>query len=417
MNKSLFRRHLRQPDDPRIAGIDQLDAYSHAERVITNPMARRLFDGWRETYEKSGFHGITINGTCLPDLFALADESAPVAACVAAAQQLLTVVTEAQRQLLCHEMDARQWHAWMNPEVYMMRFGLRLDEIEAPVRDAILEVVRASLSEKGFARARNLMRVNHFLGELVNAPRVLNEFSYNFNLFGTPSLTEPWGWNFYGHHLCLNCRFVGNQMVLTPVFMGAEPNCIDTGPFAGLTIFDDEEHLGLDLMRSLPEPLQRKAQLYGKKRDPTMPPGRVAMGDELHLTGAFQDNRIIPYEGARVEDMPADLQDKVMDLFATYLTYLPDGPRLARLADARKHLPDTWFCWIGGFDDDSPFYYRLQSPVLIVEFDHHAGVFLGNTAPEKFHIHTLVRTPNGNDYGMDLVRQHCECLQKARFPQ
>jgi hypothetical protein len=63
-------------------------------------------------------------------------------------------------------------------------------------------------------------------------------------------------------------------------------------------------------------------------------------------------------------------------------------------------------------DDESPFYYRIQSPVLIIEFDHHAGVFLGNPTPEKFHIHTLVRTPNGNDYGMDLVRQHCECMQK-----
>jgi hypothetical protein len=46
--------------------------------------------------------------------------------------------------------------------------------------------------------------------------------------------------------------------------------------------------------------------------------------------------------------------------------------------------------------------------VLIVEFDHHAGVFLGNAEPERFHVHTLVRTPNGNDYGMDLVRRHCE---------
>ena len=54
----------------------------------------------------------------------------------------------------------------------------------------------------------------------------------------------------------------------------------------------------------------------------------------------------------------------------------------------------------------SPFYYRIQSPVIFIEFDHHSGVFLTNKEPAKFHVHTLVRTPNGNDYGVDLLRLH-----------
>ena len=48
----------------------------------------------------------------------------------------------------------------------------------------------------------------------------------------------------------------------------------------------------------------------------------------------------------------------------------------------------------------------MQSPVTFIEFDHHAGVFLTNPEPAKFHVHTIVRTPNGNDYGFDLLRQH-----------
>ncbi len=416
MDKSSFRAHLRRPDDPRIAGIDQLDAYTHAQRVMSNPNAKRLLDGWRDTYDHTEFKGISTDGQCLPGLFELADEKAPVRAAMDAVHALLATLTEAQRDVLSHPADAREWHAWMNPEIYVMRFGLRMDEVEPPVRDAILEVLRASLSPEGYQRVRDLMRVNHFLGQLVNAPRVLNEYSYNINLFGVPSLTEPWGWNFYGHHVCLNCRFVGGQMVVTPLFMGAEPNCIDTGPLAGLTIFDREERLGLALIRSLPPDLQRRAQLYKKKRDPAMPPGRVAIGDELHLTGAFQDNRIVPYEGAPVAAFATAQQAQVMELLASYLAYLPEGPRAARLRQAQQHLGNTHFCWIGGFDDDSAFYYRIQSPVIIVEFDHHAGVFLGNTEPEKFHIHTVVRTPNGNDYGMALVRLHCQCRQRAVFP-
>ena len=45
----------------------------------------------------------------------------------------------------------------------------------------------------------------------------------------------------------------------------------------------------------------------------------------------------------------------------------------------------------------------------MIEFDHHAGLFLDNPDAEQFHIHTLVRTPNGNDYGMEFLRQ-----QRAR---
>ena len=148
-----------------------------------------------------------------------------------------------------------------------------------------------------------------------------------------------------------------------------------------------------------------------------MPPGRIAFGDELTLSGAFQDNRIIPEEGVCAMAMPAAQQLQLLELMRTYLIYLPEGPRSARMHENHAHLANTWFCWIGGIDDNSPFYYRIQSPVLIIEFDHHAGVFLGNSTPEKFHIHTLVRTPNGNDYGMDLVRQHCECMQKLKLPR
>ena len=414
---SNFRDHLRPPDDPRIASLSELDAYSHAERMLSHPVANKLFDRWRELYEHTEFKGITTQGDCVTGLFTLQDEQAPVQASMHAVEHLLQGLTPAQTAIVQHAHDARQWHAWMNPEVYMMRFGLRLDEVQPQTQDNILAVLRASLSPQGFERARQLMQINHFLGELVNAPRVMNEYSYNFNLFGTPSSTEPWGWNFYGHHLCLNCRFIGSQMVVTPVFMGAEPHAIDVGTLAGIPVFDQEERAGLRLMQSLPLALQQKAQLFPKKRDPDMPAGRIAFGDELTLTGAFQDNRIIPEEGVCAMAMPAAQQAQLLELIETYLAYLPVGPRSARMRENHAHLANTFFCWIGGTDDESPFYYRIQSPVLIIEFDHHAGVFLSNTNPEKFHIHTVVRTPNGNDYGMDLVRQHCECMQKIKLPR
>ena len=51
--------------------------------------------------------------------------------------------------------------------------------------------------------------------------------------------------------------------------------------------------------------------------------------------------------------------------------------------------------WVGPFDDASPFYYRILSPVILVEFDHQSGIIYNNDTPSRDHIHTVVRTPNG----------------------
>lgn len=107
---------------------------------------------------------------------------------------------------------------------------------------------------------------NHFLGELVNGLAVLNKHSYNFRLFlpesnREPSLSDPWGWTFFGHHLCLAVVFVGRRMVVGPSFLGAEPDRIDVGPYEGLRLFRQEEIRGLKLMRGLSPENQSKAQL------------------------------------------------------------------------------------------------------------------------------------------------------------
>ena len=89
----------------------------------------------------------------------------------------------------------------------------------------------------GYELSRDVMKLNRFLGDLVGGPAVMGEWSYIFCLFGTPSATEPWGWQFFGHHLVLNCFVLGEQMVLTPAFWGAEPSYADHGPFKGIRIF------------------------------------------------------------------------------------------------------------------------------------------------------------------------------------
>jgi hypothetical protein len=88
---------------------------------------------------------------------------------------------------------------------------------------------------------------------------------------------------------------------------------------------------------------------------------------------------------------------------------MDDGHAKVRMQEVRAHLADTYFAWIGDSSADSVFYYRIHSPVMLIEFDHQTPVALeGPKVANRQHIHTVVRTPNGNDYGKDLLRLHYE---------
>ena len=90
---------------------------------------------------------------------------------------------------------------------------------------------------------------------------------------------------------------------------------------------------------------------------------------------------------------------------------MDDGHAEIKMSEVRAHIDDTWFAWIGGTEDDSVFYYRILSPVILIEFDHQRPANLRHLyppVPNREHIHAVVRTPNGNDYGKDLLRQHYE---------
>jgi hypothetical protein len=88
---------------------------------------------------------------------------------------------------------------------------------------------------------------------------------------------------------------------------------------------------------------------------------------------------------------------------------MDDGHAKIKMDEVEEHIDDTWFAWIGGSEDDAVFYYRIHSPIIIIEFDHQPPLgtkkLYGNEVHRQ-HIHAVVRTPNGNDYGKDLLRQH-----------
>ena len=125
-----------------------------------------------------------------------------------------------------------------------MRHGLLLEDLTEPQRAAALELLRASLSARGFDDVRDVMRFNEVLAEITGSVDEYGEWLYFLSIFGTPSPTEPWGWQLDGHHLNLHCFVLGDQVVMTPAFLGSEPCVATTGRYAGLRVFDDEERRG-----------------------------------------------------------------------------------------------------------------------------------------------------------------------------
>jgi hypothetical protein len=412
VGKSDYREFVRPLDHPAIAGLRGHGYREHGAIMREHPLGSKAYAYWNSLLEEP-FKGVTTEGNVQPGLFSLRDEGAPVEAMVAAADRLLRLLDADARKLTCRPLDGREWRSWNNTEIYFFDYGLRLEDQPLDVRDAALGVVAASLSDAGYRTTRHIMWLDEFLGELVAAPAIMNEWSFNFTLFGEVSTVEPWGWQLMGHHLSLNCFVLGGQMVLSPVFLGAEPSYLEEGPYAGVGALIDREVGGWELVQSLRPSLREQVVLYNQIRDPGLPPGRVHPVDQLHLGGAFQDNRVIGYEGAAGKEFEVAEQRKLLGLIETHLSPLPSGPLSARLAEIEEHLDETYFCWIGGTDEGQPFYYRIQSPVVLIEFDHHSGILLSNEQPMTFHIHTIVRTPNGNDYGKDLLGQHYEAHDHA----
>jgi hypothetical protein len=339
------------------------------------------------------FRGIAPDGKLATGVFSIDKTGISLAPVMEAARAFLATLTPAQRTAASFAIGDEAWRMWCNIHPWVARHGVCLADLGHDQREAALALLRESMSEAGYQSARNVMRLNEHALEITGKPEEYSEWYYWLSIFGDPSPDEPWGWQIDGHHLNLNCFVVGDQLVMTPAFMGSEPVLARFGKYAGTRVFAVEEEQGHALMRALSADERTRATV-GKD-----------LPSEL-LTAAFRDNQRIDAVGVRYGDLSAEGRERMESLLGLYTGRLRPGHADVRYAEAKRHLSETQFAWIGPFDDASPFYYRILSPVILVEFDHQSGIVYDNDTPSRDHIHTVVRTPNGNDYGRDLLRQH-----------
>jgi hypothetical protein len=343
------------------------------------------------------FKGVTATGAAQPGLYTIRSTGVSTGPVRTAAAAFLAALTPEQKGRTAFAVDDLEWRKWNNVHRYE-RQGVSFKEMSEPQRVKAFDLLKAGLSAKGLEKSRNIMRLNETIGEMTKRYEEYGEGLYNLTVMGEPSASNPWGWQLDGHHLIINYFVLGDQVVMTPTFMGSEPVRADGGKYAGTIVMQDEQNKGLALMQALTPEQQKKA---------TLQPEKTANNS---LAQAFRDNLVLDYAGLRVSEMTEPQRKLLLEVVAEYVDNMAEGHARVRLDEVRAHLAETWFAWIGGSAADAVFYYRIHSPVILIEFDHQTPVGLRQPGvanlPTRDHIHVVIRTPNGNDYGKDLLRQH-----------
>jgi Protein of unknown function (DUF3500) len=342
------------------------------------------------------FRGITTDGKIEEGLFKIKSTGVTTKPVVDAAQAFLDGLSDEQKNRTVFPVDDAEWRQWDNRHM-SKRQGVGFNEMDEAQRKLAFDLMGKSLSAKGLKLSQDIMKLNGTLAELANNYREYGEWLYWITIMGKPSETEPWGWQIDGHHLVVNYFVLGDQVVMSPVFIGSEPVHATSGKFAGTIIMQDEQNAGLAFMQSLSEAQQKEATISSTK------PGNN------NLTEAHKDNVNVDVAGLSASKLDEKHRSAFLELIGHYVNNMREGHAKVKMSEVEAHLGKTYFAWAGGTKEDSAFYYRIHSPVVLIEFDHQRRVApFRSGEPSRDHIHAVIRTPNGNDYGKDLLRQHLE---------
>jgi len=275
--------------------------------------------------------------------------------------------------------------------VPMERVGVSLLKLDDAQSELLGPLLATALSPEGLLAARGVMKHENILRRVETEAGVANASRrdpglYYTAIFGKPSRDSAWSWRFEGHHLSLNVsELPGEPPAVGPVFIGANPARVLSGPNAGFRLLAAEEDLGRELIKLLSAEHRRTATI------------RDTAFAEI-LTGNDPKVRSLELEGLAAADMSAEEQAqlrRLVELYVARLTPASAKDALARLD--RAGFGKVRFAWAGGIESGQPHYYRVHGPTMLIEYD--------DTQNNANHIHTVYRDLE-RDFGGDALRAH-----------
>ncbi len=269
------------------------------------------------------FKGVTTNGTLQGGLFPIRASGVSTKPVMQAATTFVEGLTAEQRAKTTYPVDDIEWRRWNNIHRWT-RHGVSFKEMSDDQKTRAFGLLQAGLSAKGLEKSRNIMRLNETIAELTKRFEEYGEGLYYLTVMGSPSASEPWGWQLDGHHLVINYFVLGDQVVMTPTFMGSEPISAESGKYAGTIVLQDEQNKGLALMQALSPEQQKKATLAADKTANNA------------LAQAFRDNLVLDYAGIRASELDRKQQQLLAGLIEEYVANMDAGHAKARMDEVRE---------------------------------------------------------------------------------
>lgn len=276
--------------------------------------------------------------------------------------------------------------------VPISRKGPTFNDFNEKQTKLALDLLKASLSEEGYKKASQIMELDKVLikiednkMKMPDGSPMRDPLNYHFCIFGEPA-DEFWGWRFEGHHISLNFSSINNKVVSsTPSFFGSNPAIVNVDGFDKKQVLKLETELGFSLVNSL-----TIAQLTVAKFSDTAP-------SEI-ITGNRAKVENLEPKGIAFKELTTGQKKIFMNLLDVYLSNYQLGfSKTLRAKIDKAGINNLSFSWAGSLTPGKGHYYRIQGPMLLIEYD--------NTQNNANHVHTVVRDLT-NDFAEDILKEH-----------
>ena len=307
-----------------------------------------------------------------------ADEK--TAAIAAAAKLFLDSLDDNQRQAATYRFsDNAQRSNWSNfPEGMVPRGGVKLGVLSASQRANLDRLLGELLSEEGVKNITWQLAAEDMLipGDVSGVLKYGSEFFYAAFL-GEPSTTEPWMFQFGGHHLAINATVFGPKVSFSPMLTGGQPLHIRLDGH-DIFITERETAAAQAFMNSLADDQREQAVRAEQPIDLLLGPGKY---------GAT-----VAPEGIKGSELTAMQRNLLLYVIEARLGFMNDDDFAEKMKTVVAGIEDTYFGWWGPQGVPGAAYFRVTSPSLVLEYA------VQNGEGPVDHAHSMYREL-GNDYG------------------
>ena len=273
--------------------------------------------------------------------------------------------------------------------VPIQRKGITFYDFTPKQRDAAMTLLKSSLSEQGYQKATAIVNLENVLKMVENRgadDHFRDPMNYHFWVFGTPDEKKPWAWRFEGHHVSLNFSLLNGEIVSsTPSFFGSNPGIVKEGSSKGMEVLKQETDMGFAFVNSL-SAAQRSTALLSETALPEI------------VSGNNRKAVLLTPAGLGFKEMNKDQQTSLLKLLDLYVKNYAFGFSKKLMEKIKKAgIENLTFAWAGSLQPGAGHYYRIQGPMLLIEYD--------NTQNNANHVHTTIRDLN-DDFAEDILREH-----------